>query len=248
MQNVDIELLIKLFKSQKISEYTFGSELENIIGGLTRTNVEFIDGTFGSSGNDYLVSSLPILIPNGYKFKFIVDRTLFKGSLFSDTDISRIIEDVSKGQLQILNVLNKKFNKKKNIEIGMRELIKIYLELYLANIKLINPSILSKIQKENILNINDLEKFIFEYDDNNLSLEEVLEFISVKHLLPEPYIMEAKKQFGSQVESIYGKGANHDEPDYFDVKNMKKEPFDNDKDDPVITREIPHDYKPPYSY
>ena len=188
--NDEILSLIKFYKEDKITRHVLEKELTLKLAGNKKIFFEIVDTRSHNTATSFVLSTLPYVDCGVIKSKFIIDANAFR--IYEAKEILKMINlELSNHTARIRKFY--KFIKTANIP-PISESLVFFLGLYrdtLSTLKTLDFNIISKVSI--LPRIEDIDSIIKSSNDNEISVDTLIERISIADLLPEEVISFAKK-------------------------------------------------------
>ena len=238
---MDLSLIIKLYRDGKINEYLFSSEIEEKV----QSNVRAVVKVFNSK-EPTVISLMPIKSESAYKLVYLVNKAILEADTFTTEEVARMIESLYASEQEVLMLFRRKLKELSFDQLTVSELLSIYLAVYEKSFKSLPIDIQTKARELKMYNDEDIESYAERLAYLNEPIERIIEGLSVKATLPEPYIEETKKQLGSPMKTQYVIGS--DSVPEMNTLEARMGELTGDNSDCYEKKEIPFDYKAPTAY
>lgn len=243
----NLENLIKLYKEEKITQYVLEKELTLAVQKNVRCSVKIEDDIKKNTNTTFGITTLPELKNKNLYATYIIDKNLIKNFLTEEEVLLFLFNEVKNTQ-NILSALSRFTNEKKDMEITVRDALQLFLRIFsisLNNIPLILKEKFSQLKA--LSTFEDIRQIIIELENDDIELEEIIEKLKTKDLIPHLFIEKAKEL---SVKSLKGEDASLSIDLTFDksaplynvqadrIKEITSNSYDN------LKSEISHDYYP----
>ena len=205
--------IIEFYKDNKISTYSFESEISRLFPSILNLKVVLDNKTVvGTTNSSYIAALVPEYVNGTTITTLAIDEYALKNKL-STADVSYVLDCAERLVPSTIRHYISYINRYKDGEIGFIDCIAIYINCYKVFLDEMvkNPS-LNKLVEEKTISLDKLSDLQLAIENGTESLEHIIEFISVHKLLPELALYKAEKLFQDRNTAVAGEHKNIDIP------------------------------------
>jgi len=189
----NLENLIKLYKEQKITQYVLEKELTQAVQKNVRCSVKIEDDIKKNTNTTFGITTLPELKNKNLYATYLIDKNLIQNFL-TEEEILLFLFNETRNTQNILSALTRFCNEKKDMEMTVRDVLQLFLRIYSISLNNIPLILKEKFSQLNVLStFEDVRQIIIDLENDDIDLEEIIEKIKTKDIIPHLFIEKAKE-------------------------------------------------------
>jgi len=191
MQISEIENLIPLYNSGKITSYILEKELTLAISSGTNRSVRIAEKEGVPGSSIFGIVSVPIKKENSLAITYVIDKGILL-LLSPHTVITALLNEVKHSQSS-LRALSDLINRKSGVEIDLHDALALYLKLYKFSLtSFLACEGLEDNIKASLPSMEKVDACIKDAEDGRIKITELIENITIENIIPKIVIDTAK--------------------------------------------------------
>jgi len=244
---------VELYKTEKITEYSFEKELSKIAQSLIRNaiqvSVKICDNKRSATSSTFLIATLPE-INVGTKLTILIDKKAIK-SLLSPEEVIGVLTNEALNHQSILKEYSHFIVNKLNSDISVSDVLMMLFSIYKLSLVSVYekfPEVVSRLlDSKSIPTLELINRETEILANGKERLDVVMERLIINDILPYGFVELARemaqKMRNDYLNDVNSKGDNVTKPEYNSFWKHQRSMVDGTYQQ-ISGKNVPHDYKP----
>lgn len=192
MDNQTIELLLKYYKDGTLTKFALCSGIQTALAGNIRTNVSITSDSVTQTNSTFVAAIMPIKTEAGYRVEYLIDKKALGADAVSNTDIANCLYSLKEHEVEIVSAFQKELAQIKYCDFALSDAIRIYTQMMRLSVAALPYDFKVKAEALELIDIDAIDKAIEKIYTADEPIEHIIEGLTVKGILPDAFIKEAK--------------------------------------------------------